>query len=420
MSELDAVKIVAALSTATDADEKLKLALDLAAVEPEEAREIISVLDPTCVDTQECVFIKLGETTFPVNVAFQIFPADFVRGFTNPKIVINVDPLNLLSEVTFTGTRASNSAPHPYSLLRPFLPRSTVYKKCDEFINVEPTPAPEFRLRNPVIRARTYEVYKLSASRSIAEKEYLRRALTFAIFFIDGARLPDFDDPHWEFYILARGQDFAGYCSVYNQTRFTTSAEFSEHEAKVSKRIVHLLTFPPAESRSANVAFLVALYMLFKSDPTVSRVVYEDPEEYTSFRDRAQLEYVVHVDSDQTKDFQTLETKNLSSLATEYKLDIPQIRRCCELLALQNSPNPLQPSLKLSRFILEGIWEAHYMDIRDLSQEDQAEKCQQMYEDVLDEHYKTLEIVPENELETAREESDGVPPAKRVCGDTVN
>lgn len=409
------VEIVQALHRATEASERLELALKLAEIEPEDARPILQTLDPSCVDIREAVRFTLGGAPFPPLVAFQAFPADLVRGFANPRVSIALDPRTLAARANFTGARVGPplglpESPHPLDMLRKIMPLGTVYGE-------EPAPQAECALTDVVAEVGNMKVYRLTFKTA---PEYLRRMLVLAYFFIDGARLPDETDDNWEFFVLAENQEFRAYCSVYTQARFLSSPQFAQG-LRWTKRVVHVLALPPHDAEQHAQTLLTAVFEYFRPDEKVDRIVFDDPDENAVVRARAQLAYLT-ADAHACEELARLDSPSVAAL-TRFKLEQTQIRRCCELYALQQLPDPLRPTAKISRFILQSIWQSHYAEMRDVDAQERALFSEKMYQQVLSEHYKALGVEApdedadrsaDEEQESSADEEDSLPAPKRA------
>lgn len=434
-----------------EGDKKLELALKLAEYEPEEARPIIQLLDPTCVDTQEAINIKIGESSFPPAVAYQIFPADFIRGYTHPKLTITLDSVTLATNVTFVGTKyvpkieaeelepkssnpgdlvsnLSNSDsvltsltehmpnceyPDPIDLIKPFMAEDTSY---GDQAPLDSTNMSSLFV-SPFITTGDMFIYKMSFDSEL-EKCFLRRMLPLAYFFIEGSRYPDETDKNWDFYILKhKNGDFIGYSSAYNFFSYTSGEHYMSEGYKVKKRIAQFMIMPNWQHLGIGQKFFLALLQSFQKDEEVQIIVVEDAsDEFETLRDRAQYTYV-------TSDAEAVSLlglhgnikSNIDLLCSKFKLEPLQIQRVFEMYNLRECQDPFKPPKLLLTCIKQRLWDSNYFE--GLSTVDPYEQRQQLEagcENVLERYYTTLKITEEEGEEDDELETASAPSAKRA------
>lgn len=414
MNDIDIESVKREIASGSDPKKLLELALKQAEYDPEGMRKDIRMLDPTCVDTTKAIDLKLGDATFKPLVAYPIYAADYIRGYKNPRLLIEFDEITLLPYVKFQAeAKIKEDAPDAVELLSKFMPEDTVYGNREEWDALRATERKNFKLGDipPAFHIDGYSVRLLKFT-SDEQKKFLQRLFVFCWFFIEGARAPDDFDPTWEVYVMTQSttQRFVAYTSVYSFFYYLNGAHFEAEAADkkpVRKRVAHFLVTPPYQGQGLGKQLYLELLKNFVADSSVYEVEVEEPSSgFEVLRDRAHYSWLSsHPIAQPLLDDFVKEPKDcLEKLVKYFKMDNVQFERVAEMKLYMDSNQKETRALK--KLIKSRLWHRNYEDLRDMDPASQRIQLQHAYENVLHTHRVVLHLEEEPSEEESGDESD--------------
>lgn len=413
MDEIDIESVKREIASGSDPKKLLELALKQAEYDPEGMRKDIRMLDPTCVDTTKAIKLKVGDATFKPLVAYPIYAADYIRGYKNPKLLIEFDDVTLLPYVEFWAeAKVKEDAPDAVELLRKYMPKDTVYGNREKWEFMRATERKNFNIGDipPVLEIDRYSVRLLKFT-SDEQTKFLQRLFVLCWFFIEGARAPDDLDPTWEVYVMTKNstQQFVAYSSVYSFFYYLSAAQFEEAADKkpVRKRIAHFLVIPPYQGHGLGKQLYLELLKSFVADSSVHEIEIEEPSSgFEVLRDRAHYSWLSShpVAQELLEDFVDEPKPCLDQLVKKFKMDKVQFERVAEMKLFMDSDQRETRTLK--KLIKSRLWDRNYEDLRDKDPASQRDLLQRAYENVLHTHKVVLHLEEEASEEESEDQND--------------
>lgn len=425
MSDIQAIRKEAA----HDPRKLLELALKQAETNPEEMRRDIRLLDPTCVDTIKAITFKLGPHEFKPLVAYPIYAADYIRGYREPKIVIEYDPLTLIAHVEFTfAERVSDEAPDALELLKNFMPEGTVYNNRDQWTK-------QCASEKPKVLELLGSASNVFSSRSDLKvsllkfggdaSAYLHRVFAFSWFYIEGAQPPDETDKTWDVFVVTDGEtsEFRGYSSVYSFLYYSSAAEFESEGATTKllrKRIGHFLVLPAFQKSGVGKTLYLSLLKTFVSEPQTKEIEVEEPSaEFDVLRDRSHYEWLTSDNDtrDLLDDYVDNPEEALAKLMKQYKMEAVQFQRVAEMFYFMQHNQKETRDLK--KMIKSRLYAHNYEDLRTMDNPTQRDQLQAVYENALHQHKVALHLEEDDEDEDEDDSGDEggeLDPAEALLG----
>lgn len=380
--------------TTKDNKRKLELAFLLSEQEPETMRPVIQFLEPSAVDAPSIITLKLGSQEFNPLVAYPIFPADFIVGYENPKITLEIDETTLLPYVEV----AYDGEPLPVATdivgnLRKVYGSQPVYTDRKEW---QQAVAQEKQRIVEQGEGATIGEFDTPKSGKVAAKllnfannsDYLQRVFIFCLFFIEGAVLPNSTDVNWDVIVLQKTDEtkgFIGYCSMYRFWSYLSGADFDAKGPQWRFRIGQFLIMPPYQRQKMASEMYKVIMNKVTHDDSVTVLEIEDPNlEFDIMCDRLNYEYLTSNEKtrDQLEVYGDDTDKAVKELQKLSKLAPIAIQRAAEVYYYSQIQN--RNSRVLKKIVKTRLYIHNFEDLEKLENSEMQQKLEDAYNSAMD------------------------------------